>query len=74
MASLISSTEDPDPPWKTKSIWFSGRLNFFDTNSWEFLRIFGVNLTFPGLYTPWTFPKAAAIVNLLLILLNSSYA
>ena len=33
MASRISSTDDPDPPWKTKSTVFTGTLYFSEINS-----------------------------------------
>ena len=40
----------------------------------EFFKILGVSLTFPGLYTPWTLPNAAAIINLSLTVISSEYA
>ena len=67
MASRISETVDPDPPWNTKSIGLSSKLYFSDISSCDFFSIVGFNFTFPGLYTPWTLPNAAATVNLSLI-------
>lgn len=43
-------------------------FEFSNTNFWEFFKISGLRTTLPGLYTPWTLPKLAAIVNLSLIL------
>src|SRR5215468_468089 len=59
IASRISSSADPDPPWNTRSNGFS--LPYFaPTASWISFSTLGRSVTCPGLYTPWTLPNVAA--------------
>src|SRR6266567_2215578 len=59
MASLISSSADPEPPWKTRSKGLSLPY-FWPTASWMSFSTDGRSLTWPGLYTPCTLPNVAA--------------
>mmetsp|Transcript_108554 Transcript_108554/g.280673 ORF Transcript_108554/g.280673 Transcript_108554/m.280673 type:complete len:253 (-) Transcript_108554:330-1088(-) len=61
----MSSTEEPEPPWKTKDTGLSlsqpsCSLMYFCV----LCKITGLSSTLPGAYTPCTFPKAAATVKL----------
>src|SRR5215475_8549958 len=59
MASRISSSADPEPPWKTRSNGLSVPY-LAPTASWISFRTPGRSLTWPGLYTPCTLPNVAA--------------
>ena len=72
IASRISSRVEPEPPWNTRSRALCPKLYFLETYSCESLNILGVSFTLPGLYTPCTLPKAAAIVNCELTFESSS--
>jgi hypothetical protein len=50
-----------------------GDPSIFLAYSWCFPRRSGESTTFPGLYTPWTFPNAAAIENMSPTLERASY-
>mmetsp|Transcript_19033 Transcript_19033/g.48832 ORF Transcript_19033/g.48832 Transcript_19033/m.48832 type:complete len:202 (+) Transcript_19033:352-957(+) len=65
MAYWMSSTEEPEPPWKTKDTGLSLSQPSFSLMYFCVLcRISGFSSTLPGAYTPCTLPKAAATVKL----------
>src|SRR5580692_5768770 len=59
IASRMSSSPEPDPPWNTRSNGFS--LPYLaPTASWISFSTAGRSRTWPGLYTPCTLPNVAA--------------
>ena len=69
----ISSLVDPDPPCITRKMGLSRSDPIFSlVYNWWLRSFSGERLTLPGLYTPCTLPKAAAMENMGPILDNSS--